>query len=306
MTLPGARAGDQLEEAQPALGGAAAAEPPAAIPTDDVRFTAFFPKEATVETWYTLLVYAHVEAALAKVQADAARFKDEMAGVPREARAATPARLARGTEIAIVPTCAGVTFNPERVSFKWVEDMHRADFRMQASKDLAGLADNVLVTIYVGPLIVATIKGGISFNEATSAPLVAGSTTQATTTLYRSEQIFPSYSHKDEDIVIACRDAYEAIGWEFLRDRDTLRPGEDWNARLMQLIEQADIFQLFWSDNSARSPYCKQEWEHALGLQDKKVKGSDFIRPVYWKLPWVQPPAELSKFHFTYKPLAKP
>ncbi len=274
------------------------------MPAEDVRFTAYFPKEATVATWYTLLVYAHVEAALARVQADAARFKDEMGGAPKEARSAAPAQLARGTEITIIPTCDGVLFNPERVTFKWVEDMQRADFRMQAATELAGLAGNLTVTVFAGPLIVATIRGGMTFNDVNSA--AASTSAQATTAMYRSEQIFVSYSHKDEDIVIACRNTYAALGWQVLRDRDTLRPGEDWDARLLELIDQADLFQLFWSENSANSAACKKEWEHALDLEHRQVKGLDFIRPVYWKQPWVSPPDDLAKIHFVYAPLSVP
>jgi TIR domain len=291
------------EESAPGAEPTAAPSTGAAIPTEAVRFTAFHPKEAAVETWYTLLVYAHVETALSKVQADAARFKDEMGGTPREVRSTAPAQLARGTEISIVPACDGVTFNPDRVTLKWVEDVHRADFRFRASKDLADSAANILISIFVGPLLVATIKGGILFS-AQANPSQPDNNAQTTTSLYRSEQIFPSYSHKDEDVVIACRNAYKALGFDFLRDRDTLRPGEDWNATLMKMIDQADIFQLFWSPRSAASQYCRQEWEYAL--KQSKDKGGAFIRPVYWEEPLTSPPPELSSLHFAFVPLAKP
>ncbi len=292
------------EETKSGPGGAATATTEAVIPTEAVRFTAFHPKEAAVATWYTLLVYAHVESALSKVQQDAAKFKEEMGGVPREVRSTAPAQLARGTEITIVPTCEGVTFNPERVAFKWVEDVHRADFRFQAGKELADSAANILVTIFVGPLIVATIKGGILFSAQEPVRLPLGVNAQTTASLYKSEEIFPSYSHDDEEIVVACRDAYKALGFDFLRDRDTLRPGEDWNTALKQMIDRADIFQLFWSEHSARSTYCQQEWQYAL--QQNRAKGSAFVRPVYWEQPLVPPPPELADLHFAYVPLAKP
>jgi hypothetical protein len=295
-------------EDKPATEPPLSAEAKPDIATEDVRFTAFHPKEATVETWYTLLVYAHVESAAEKVRTDAAKFKEEMGNLAREAKAAASAKLARGTEIAVVPTCDGVTFNPERVTFKWIEDVHRADFRFRASKDLADSAANIMVAIYVGPLIVATIKGGLLFNaESASAtepsPQHMMFNTLSTATMYQAEQIFPSYSHDDEEIVIACRNAYKAIGFEFLRDRDTLRPGQDWNAALRQMIDKADIFQLFWSKHSSESKFVRQEWEYAL--QQQRKKGGDFIRPVFWQQPMIDPPAELSSLHFTYVPLGK-
>ncbi|MBI3913587.1 MAG: toll/interleukin-1 receptor domain-containing protein [Chloroflexi bacterium] len=83
------------------------------------------------------------------------------------------------------------------------------------------------------------------------------------------------------------------------RDVTTLRSGEHWDARLLQLIDQADIFQLFWSRFSAQSPAVKKEWEHALTL---KGKDDAFIRPVYWREPIVPPPQPLQHINFAYCP----
>ncbi len=66
-----------------------------------------------------------------------------------------------------------------------------------------------------------------------------------------------------------------------------------------KLIEEADVFQLFWSSNSMRSPYCREEWEHALALGRPL-----FVRPVYWEDPMPQdptmglPPVALRELHF--------
>jgi hypothetical protein len=283
---------------QPAL-------PAPAISAQDVRFTAFHPKEVVVETWYTLLVYAHIEASLRKVQADAAKFKEEMGLASREVRSAIAAKLARGTEITIIPSSDGVEFNPKYATFNWIEDLHRSEFRLRANQDLADSAGNILAEIYVGPLLIATIKGGILFNAESEMPAIHHMAMHAQTTasMYKAEQIFPSYSHSDEEIVIACRNAYKAIGFEFLRDRDLLRPGEAWNETLRKMIDRADIFQLFWSENASNSDYVRQEWEYAL--QQNKAKGGSFIRPVYWQQPMAAPPTELSNLHFIYMPRMK-
>jgi hypothetical protein len=88
-----------------------------------------------------------------------------------------------------------------------------------------------------------------------------------------------------------------------LIDVDSLRSGEDWTDALMRLIDRADIFQLFWSQNSAQSQFCRQEWQYAL--QQEKLKGDTFIRPVYWEQPLIPPPEELEPLHFAYVPLPK-
>jgi hypothetical protein len=56
------------------------------------------------------------------------------------------------------------------------------------------------------------------------------------------------------------------------------------------MIERADIFQLFWSRNAARTKYVEDEWRYALRLGREP---SRFIRPVYWTEPMIPPPPEL-------------
>jgi hypothetical protein len=71
---------------------------------------------------------------------------------------------------------------------------------------------------------------------------------------------------------------------------------------LLDLIEEADLFQLFWSEAASRSVEVAREWRHALLLQGRRGEG--LIRPVYWQRPWPQPPAELTHLHFASVDLA--
>jgi hypothetical protein len=92
-----------------------------------------------------------------------------------------------------------------------------------------------------------------------------------------------------------------AIGDSYLRDVTTLRAGEVWDERLGQLIAEADVFQLFWSNRSMVSPFVRTEWERALALDR-----SNFVRPVYWEEPLPRrpeedlPPPSLSRVHFQF------
>ena len=101
-------------------------------------------------------------------------------------------------------------------------------------------------------------------------------------------------------MVAAVRRFSEVTGDSYLVDADTLRSGEEWSARLSELIDEADVFQLFWSENSMRSTHVRREWEHALSL------GRDhFVRPVYWEQPFPEdrgqglPPEDLLELHFS-------
>jgi len=275
---------DELSRGSPKLGSLPEAE-------EDVHFTALHTKEGVVEAWQTLLVYVHIESALDRVRADARRFTDEIQ-MPKEVSTPARSRLKRGIEITIVPACEGVTFNPERTSLKWLEDFQRADFRFRAAPSLKGDAASGQITFYVGPMIVGTLKFAMLFDGAREG---APNEHEVRAQMYHHDKIFISYSHKDTGIALAFKKVHEATGHDVLIDIDDLRSGEEWNPALMRLIDKADIFQLFWSENSKSSKFCKQEWDHAL-----KRGREGFIRPVYWQRPLPDPPMELSRYHFEY------
>ena len=79
-------------------------EPPAAEPPnkhdndsfDEVAFTAFHPEKGTVDSWYTLLVYAHLVSALNNIYQDAGRFQDQIPE-PHKITSGSLTRIARGT-----------------------------------------------------------------------------------------------------------------------------------------------------------------------------------------------------------------
>ena len=110
-------------------------------------------------------------------------------------------------------------------------------------------------------------------------------------------QDFPSYSHRDSAIVEQFERFAEASGDEYLRDVRALRSGEEWDPRLRDFIDEAHVFQLFWSREAMASPNVADEWRYALSLNRP-----GFIRPTYWEQPMPTspglPPKELGRFHF--------
>jgi hypothetical protein len=65
------------------------------------------------------------------------------------------------------------------------------------------------------------------------------------------------------------------------------------------MINQADVFQLFWSKCAAKSAFVEREWRHAHSLGRDEAR---FVRPVYWTKPMPAPPVELARLHFAYSP----
>lgn len=92
----------------------------------------------------------------------------------------------------------------------------------------------------------------------------------------RFRKVFLSYSLKDLDLAERVESVLPVTGDIVLLDAVSLRSGERWEDRLEELIKEADIFVLLWSENAAKSKYVRREWETALSLQ----RSDDFICPV--------------------------
>jgi hypothetical protein len=164
-----------------------------------------------------------------------------------------------------------------------LEPVHEAHFRIRAPGELAGTVVQGWVRIWCGPVIIGEASVAIAVDPVGAEQVVA---TPEPERLVRYRKIFPSYSHADSSVVEPFAVVARAEGDEFFQDVLTLRSGEEWNRRLLGLIDEADVFQLFWSSNSLHSSHCRREWEKALALHRP-----GFIKPVYWEEPLPEAPA---------------
>jgi hypothetical protein len=167
---------------------------------------------------------------------------------------------------------------------------------MRAAAALDGKLARGRVTVFLGAILVADIP--LMIQVSRDAATMPGEPAPAAVSARPYRKVFASYSHRDAAIVEQFERYAEAIGDEYLRDCRRLRSGDPWNQKLLEMIDEADVFQLFWSRNSMESPHVRQEWEHAL-----KRKREGFIRPVWWEDTFPQrlpelPPPDLACLHF--------
>lgn len=263
---------------------------------EPVEFTVYHPPELVPERWAKLLAYAHLAGARDEVERDREKVLAGEPGAHRQRSADAIVPIRRESAIRVVPQLPGCRFNPAEASFLWLEDWHSALFRVQAHRQAPGFAPgqavNGRVAFYVESVLVGEVPIWALISDR--AELEPGEPRRSAP-VAAFDRVFASYSHRDGEIVEALGRAYEALGMEFLRDVEVLRSGEEWNPRLLELIEGADVFQLYWSENARASPYVAQEWRHALAQQRER-----FIRPVYWQRPMPPPPEDLRSIHFAY------
>jgi serine/threonine protein kinase len=273
---------------------------------ENVQFTVYRPQTIAPGKWYSLLAFAH----LSERRPDAARDEPDpvrevqkraqelLREDAREYRSLTQDSghaVPREGELTFVPSAKGIEFNPPRRSFLWQEPVHCESFRLRAQPSVDGRQVRGRFSIFLGSIILAELALTIRVDSAPEEAVRVEAAAMQSARAYR--RIFASYSHKDVEIVEEFEKYAAATGDEYLRDAVALRSGQGWQDELYRLIDNADVFQLFWSKNSMGSEFVRREWEYALHL------GRDhFVRPVYWQEPLPAapglPPDALRQLHF--------
>lgn len=280
---------------------------------EDVRFAVARPATLVVAVANELVVFAYKgdpydgpSGGRVDQQEDVARRISTLFGpaAPRSSFIDAGAPVARGARLRVELAVPQATCIPDAAELSWGGGIHQIPFHVFVPVNLVGETLRGTVRIWCGPLIIA--------ETVVAMPVVAadGGLSESTTRrqeIARYRKIFPSYAHADREMVDQLIAVGRATGDEYLQDVVSLRSGEVWNDRLLELIEEADIFQLFWSTRSMRSTYCRQEWEHALSLGRPR-----FVRPLYWEVPRAAdeaaglPPPALQRLQFHLVPEPAP
>jgi len=276
---------------------------------ENVQFTVYRPTRVQPAKWYSLLAFAHLAEApssddldpVQQVQQIARQALGEDAKTYAELRQDSAAPVPRDGELTFLPEVAGVEFDPPRRSFLWQESVHREDFQLRASAELSGRIARGRLSVFLGSIVLAEVPIVLEVGSPQPEADAQSELVPQASRPYR--KIFASYSRQDSAIVDEFARYAHALGDEYLRDVVSVRSGELWNDRIMELIGGADVFQLFWSWNAMRSPYVRSEWEYALTLNKPY-----FIRPLYWEEPMPRsepenlPPEALARINFTRIP----
>jgi serine/threonine-protein kinase len=302
--------GIPLDEPAEEAAEANPADEPPLYADENVQFTVYRPEVVAPARWYTLLAFAHLserraDAApdepdpLAEVERIAARVLADEPASYKPVRQDSLQAIPRKGEITFVPFVAGCEFNPPSQSFFWQKSVHKVEFEMRAAATLDGRMARGRMSVFLGSLLVADVPLAMRVDSAHRESAKTQPPLPASARPYR--KIFASYSHRDREIVEQIEHHIQVLGDKYLRDVTELRAGQDWQRWMREAIQEADVFQLFWSHNAMRSTYVRQEWEYALTLARP-----NFVRPIYWETPLPEspadnlPPEDLRRLHFQH------
>jgi hypothetical protein len=284
--------------------------------TKTAQFSAYYPRETQAKTRHGLYVYAHTPDAIKVMNRDVQKFEQELGGeIPRPMTTKQSTKIKQGTLITIVPECDEIEFSPPSLTKKWDDEWVRYDFDFKASDDLLGETLFIRVSVQIASIEIAHIKCATEIVETTKTPVntskkpenplaaakLGSQIGKQTANMY--DKIFISYSRKDTKVAAAYRLAQMAAGHDVFMDTESIHTGEDWKVALAKAIDEADMFQLFWSQHSADSDNVRHEWDYALQYKCADDACVGFIRPVYWQKPMPTPPGELGHLNFRFVPL---
>jgi len=286
---------------------------PAPIIDENVQFTVFRPRAVEPELPYSILVYAHLAERAPDAPANSPDPREVVAAKAEEALGpAFPGytetvedaqqAIPRNGLLTFVPDFPGITLAPPQHMLVWRGPVHELEFLFTAGRELEGRTIRGSLRVYLGAILLAELNIAINVNTAKARQYANDRDEPGPMPTYR--KIFASYSHRDTAIVEQFEQLVDAFGDKYLRDVRDIRAGEKWNDRLQELIRDADIFQLFWSKNSMKSEFVKDEWNYALSLNKP-----NFIRPTFWEEPMPEdkqaglPPAALLELQFKKVPI---
>jgi len=230
---------------------------------ENVQFTVYRPREMLPERWYTMVAFAHLSERrpgtpehepdpIEQVRHQAAQVLGAQIQDYRDTTSDCRQAVPQEGELTFLPSVPGITFNPERRVFRWLEDVHCEEFRLKADERLDGTTARGRLSVYLGSILVADVELAIKVHRQFQPSAIKPEPAQVDQARpYR--RIFASYSHRDVEIVRQFEKFARSVGDRYLRDVVDLRAGEHWDTGLLRLIEEADVFQLFWSTNSMSS-----------------------------------------------------
>ena len=262
---------------------------------EHIEFTAGYPGSISKSDSYPLFVYMHLSSMRDEVRQKLEKINKLLGRLPRKSEAEANLNIPIGSQIEITPRIPNILVNPPQQRLHWLGELEEITFRIRYSgKSPSHMPCSGFIDVSTQGLLISQIPVSISIESK------RGKLTFQHSNAEMISRIFASYAREDTAIVEACRTAYRALGILLFVDKHDLLSGQDWNNVIRQNIAKSNIFQLYWSKRAADSNNVANEWKLALLIAENRKY--EFIRPLYWTKPKVepQPPQALSHLDFSF------
>ncbi len=256
--------------------------------SDDVSFTTFAPQGAAPETDFLIQVWVHADAQIDRVRALAGMSDDT--GEERPSQPLAEA-VERGARLQVSIEGGGLQIDEPVCTLIWRGEPVTAHFKARLPSDISEAA---LARVRV--FIADTPVGSAIVRIARAAEAAGPDVVEVGARRYRTA--FLSYARDDLPRVLEHHQSLAAVGLEVFQDVLGLEPGERWERKLFESIDQCDVFLIYWSSAAAQSEFVQREIEHALAVRNASPDARPDIIPVVLETPPPLPPESLADIHF--------
>lgn len=257
-----------------------------------MQFAAYYTSDVNPGAWSSLQAYVFTKPAEGDVFDDA---RLQAGHTPDDGWSTAGTGRSRsgedGAQITAVPSLPGFQFDPVSDTNRFHDGWQRFDFQMRATGVAPYEEQQGHITFYLEGIVVADVPFGVTVDPGGDGQR----TSSGPLNPYRA--IYCSYSPTDNNVVQRVERVAKILGSDFMQEVVRLRGGNNQSDDLLAMIEMADVFQLFWSEQSAMMPLVTREWQRALQRDKEK-----FIRPVYWDNAIPTPAEPLMRIPFEFVP----
>jgi hypothetical protein len=179
--------------------------------------------------------------------------------------------------------------------FKWLGYVAHIAFAARLPTRFGARQYKPLIRVFVNGapagIIELKLQAILNSDGATSSPVAEKA--------LRFNKVFLSYASADRPKVLDMVKMLRAQKIDYFQDLLSLEPGQRWKEEIYTQIATCDAFYLFWSSNAKRSEWVIREATLALQNQRNSPDGIPHFLPIIIEgPPIVEPPPELSEFHF--------
>ncbi|MCU0275397.1 MAG: pilus assembly protein PilM [Acidobacteria bacterium] len=259
---------------------------------DTVNCSVFAPTGLNAGSVMMVQVFAHLVEQADLVERLALDFDDE---ARRRGAKTLEGKVAPGARLGFQLFAPGLLVDPPWQTLVWQGKPEAVQFGVQAPADIQ--PGTVLASLLVS--VDSVPVGHIKFKVDVLRPGAAAAARKQLGRARHYTMAFTSYASRDRDQVLARLQMLSLAGIPFFQDILDIDPGDRWQSKLYQKIDQCDLFLLFWSRAARESEWVLKEARYALARKAGDDAAPPEIMPVILEgPPVVEPPQDLAHLHF--------
>jgi len=258
--------------------------------SDAVAWTVFGPRECSPGDTSLFQVLLHTPE-----QAEEAGRLARKADSEAQPRAAGEVEelLSRGEPVRLVFRSKGVEVQEPAAEVIWDGSPQVVQFAVPVPVDNQPAKQFAQVRLYRGLAPVAHLSFTLRVNEPAPPPEPA-----PVQSFQPVRRAYLCYAAADRAEVLRRAQFLSSMGISVFVDAIGIEIGQNWRDQIRRMIEQADVFFLFWSEAASRSQEVLHEVDYALRLTGGDPDKRPHIIPIALSMPMPEPPPQLASVQF--------